>query len=348
MADDIPRMKDADEQTKERIKRYLTTAIMAAVVAFLLLNSVYNVSEQQQAVVTQFGKVIDIKTAGLYFKIPFIQEVDKVDTTTHGIPIGYTTTTGNESEGNHDAPAEYNESESLMITSDFNFVNIDFYLEYRVSNPEMYLYESENPEQILRNLAQAAIRQTVVNYTVDEVMTTGKGQIQAEVRDKLVASLGMVPIGLEVVNLTIQDVEPPTEAVISAFKDVESAKQGADTAINGAKKYQSEQLPAAEAEADKILQEAEAYKASRIAEAEGQVARFNEMYEQYKNYPFITKQRMFYEAMEDVLPGVKIIIDDGNTQTLLPLESFSTGDTYMSGSEDYSYEDEDEDEEEEE
>ncbi len=320
---DIPKMKDADEQTRERIKRYVTVAITGAVVAFLLLNSVYNVSEQQQAVVTQFGRVIDIKTAGMYFKIPFIQEVDKVDTTTHGIPIGYTTSTGTESDGEHDAEAYYNESESLMITSDFNFVNIDFYLEYRVSSPEKYLYEAENPELILRNLAQAAIRQTVVNYSVDEVMTTGKGQIQAEVRDKLVASLNDVQIGIEVVNLTIQDVEPPTDAVIAAFKDVENAKQGADTAINGAKQYQSEQLPAADAEADKIMQEAEAYKESRIAEAEGQVARFNEMYEQYKLYPLITKQRMFYEAMEEVLPGVKIIIDDGNTQTMLPLESFT-------------------------
>ncbi len=320
---DIPKMKDADEQTRERIKRYVTVAITGAVVAFLLLNSVYNVSEQQQAVVTQFGRVIDIKTAGMYFKIPFIQEVDKVDTTTHGIPIGSTTSTGTESDGEHDAEAYYNESESLMITSDFNFVNIDFYLEYRVSSPEKYLYEAENPELILRNLAQAAIRQTVVNYSVDEVMTTGKGQIQAEVRDKLVASLNDVQIGIEVVNLTIQDVEPPTDAVIAAFKDVENAKQGADTAINGAKQYQSEQLPAADAEADKIMQEAEAYKESRIAEAEGQVARFNEMYEQYKLYPLITKQRMFYEAMEEVLPGVKIIIDDGNTQTMLPLESFT-------------------------
>ena len=320
---DIPKMKDADEKQRETINRIVSAVVIAMVVFFLVGNSVYNVSEQQQAVVTQFGRVIDIKTAGLYFKIPFIQEVDKVDTTTHGIPIGYTTSTGTESDGEHDAEAYYNESESLMITSDFNFVNIDFYLEYRVSSPEKYLYESENPELILRNLAQAAIRQTVVNYSVDEVMTTGKGQIQAEVRDKLVASLNDVPIGIEVVNLTVQDVEPPTDAVIAAFKDVENAKQGADTAINGAKQYQSEQLPAAEAEADKIMQEAEAYKESRIAEAEGQVARFNEMYEQYKLYPLITKQRMFYEAMEEVLPGLKIIIDDGNTQTMLPLESFS-------------------------
>ena len=110
----------------------------------------------------------------------------------------------------------------------------------------------------------------------------------------------------------------------ATFKAVETAKQGKDTAINNANKYRNQQIPAAEANADKIVQSAEAGKAARIAEAEGQVARFNEMYEQYAVNPLITKQRLFYETMEEVLPGLKVIISDGDTQTMYPIESFST------------------------
>ena len=109
-----------------------------------------------------------------------------------------------------------------------------------------------------------------------------------------------------------------------SIKAVETAKQGKDTAINNANKYRNEQIPAAEANADKIQQNAEAQKTARIAEAEGQVARFNAMYKEYANSPLITKQRLFYETMEDVLPELKVIISDGETQTMYPLESFSS------------------------
>ena len=293
----------------------LGAAILLAVIVGY--NGYYNVNEQEQAVVTMFGKAVDVKTAGLYFKIPFVQQVHKVDTTTHGMQIGYT-----ESSDPYNQSVETVEYEALMITSDFNFVDIDFYLEYRVSDPEKYLYNSEKPIDILRNLAQEAIRSTVSDYTVDEVITTGKSQIQTQVRERLTAALQTADIGIEVINLTVQDAEPPTSTVFQAFKAVETAKQGADTAVNNANQYKNEQIPAAEAQADKITQQAEAQKEARIAEAEGQVERFNSMYAEYALNPSVTRQRLFYEAMESVLPDKKVIIDDGNTQTVLPLDSF--------------------------
>jgi membrane protease subunit HflK len=155
-------------------------------------------------------------------------------------------------------------------------------------------------------------------------MTTGKAQIQALVKQKMQEELTARNIGLQIVNITVQDAEPPTEEIVRAFKAVETAKQGKDTAINNANKYRNEQIPAAEANADKIQQNAEAQKTARIAEAEGQVARFNAMYKEYANSPLITKQRLFYETMEDVLPELKVIISDGETQTMYPLESFSS------------------------
>ena len=303
---------------KKKFRGLTAVVVVIVLVLIVVSGSFYSVSEQEQAVVTAFGKAVDVNTAGVYFKIPLLQKVHKVDATTKGMQIGYNTSNNYES-----GYASTIEREAVMITSDFNFVDIDFYLEYRVSDPVRFLYASGDPVAILKNLTQANIRSIVSNYTVDEVITTGKSQIQAEVREKLMADLNEANIGLEVVNLSVQDAEPPTNSVMQAFKSVETAKQGADTAINNANAYMNAQLPAAEAAADKIEQEAAAAKAARIAEAEGQVARFVQIYDQYKNNPEITKKRLFYETMEEVLSGVKVVISDGTVQTVLPLDSFS-------------------------
>jgi membrane protease subunit HflK len=307
----------------KKIGRISLLVIAALFIATVIFGSFYNVSEQEQAVVTQFGKVVATNSAGLYFKVPFIQRVHKVDMTTHGVGIGYRV------DGNGQNITV--DDEGIMITSDFNFVDIDFYLEYKVSDPVAYIYNTDNPEYIMRNIALASIRSTVIDYPVDEVITTAKGQIQAEAKERLTTALQAENVGLSVVNLTVQDAEPPTDEIKQAFKAVETAKQGKETAVNNAKKYQSEQVPAAEAEADRIVQNAEAEKAARIAEAEGQADRFNSIFEEYSKYPLITKQRLFYEAMEQVLPGAKVIITDGSTQQILPLDSFMNGTTEDSG-----------------
>ena len=212
-----------------------------------------------------------------------------------------------------------------MITSDYNFINVDFYVEYQVSDPVKALYASSDPEGILKNMAQSCIRTVIGQSEVDKVLTTGKGEIQAQIKEMLMTRLEANDIGIRLVNISMQDAEPPTDEVMSAFKAVETAKQGKETALNNANKYQNEKIPAAEASVDQIIQKAEADKANRIKEAEGQVARFNAMYEEYIKFPDITKQRMFYEAMEEILPYLEVIIDsgDGSVQKLLPLGTFS-------------------------
>lgn len=299
-------------------KKLIGFVLFGVVIAFTVFSSIYSVSEQEQAVITQFGKVVGVETAGLHFKLPFIQESTRVNTTTQGMPIGY------EESGTNDPTEDtYNYGDSMMITKDFNFVNIDFYLEYKVVNPEVYLFNTDEPLDTLRNLTKASIRSTISKYLVDEVMTTAKGKIQAEVKDRLIAEMQKVDLGIEVVNVSIQDAEPPTAEVVQAFKAVETAKQGAETAINNANKYQSEKLPSANADADQIIKEAEAYKENRIAEAEGQVARFSDTYKEYKKFPLITKKRMFYEALEEVLPNLDVVITDGKTQSIYPVDKFN-------------------------
>ncbi len=294
--------------------QFLLSGVVILILAIFLLRCFYTVNEQNNAVVTQFGKIVKVNTAGLYFKAPW-QSVKKVDMTTHGTGIGYTVS----DEGQNITDAD----NGIMITSDFNLLNIDFYLEYRVSDPVAYLYNSELPEDILSNIAMANIRTVVSNYTVDEAMTTSKSQIQADIKEAMIKELENRDVGLTVVNITIQDSAPPTEDIIAAFKSVETAKQGADTAKNNALQYQNQQIPDAEAKADAVIQQANATKESRIAEAEGQVARFNKTYAEYQKYPKVTKRRLFYEKMEEILPDLKVIITDGKTQTMYPLDSFS-------------------------
>ena len=300
---------------------------IALVIILLMLivgNGIYSVAEQENAVVTMFGRVIRTDTAGLHFKFPLLQQAHIVDMTTHGTGIGY------EVDGNGQNINV--QDEGIMITSDFNFVDIDFYLEYKVSDPVQYIYNSQDPEGVLKNAALAAIRSTVSDFAVDDVITTGKSQIQAEIRERLAASLTKRGIGLQVVNIQIQDAEPPTAEIVQAFKSVETAKQGKETALNNANRYRNESLPTAEANADKTIQYAEAAKEARIAEAQGQVARFEKMYEEYVKYPGITKQRLYFETIENVLKGQKVIITDGHTQQVLPLDSFTGQGAAASGS----------------
>ena len=248
----------------------------------LIGNSVYTIQEEEQAVVCTFGMAKAVTDPGIHFKVPLIQTVDKVNTTIQGFAIGYSS----------DYTQNYNGAEGadsgMMITSDYNFIQIDFYAEYRITDPVKALYASEDPVLILANLAQNCIRTTIGSYGVDAVLTTGK---------------------------------------------------------NNANKYRNEQLPEAEAEADKILQDAEADKEARINEAKGQVARFNAMYDEYVKYPTITKRRMFYETMEEVLPGLKVVIEGtggDNIEKILPLDTFSSEEEAMAAAAVYDEEGEEE------
>ena len=302
----------------KRAGRTLLVIWLAIVLVALAGTCFYTVDDKQQAVVTTFGKVTDVTDAGVHFKLPFgIQKVQKVDVNVYQkIELGYS------SDG---YGYNVNESESTMITGDYNIVNVDFFVEYKISDPVQYLFSSNQPELILRNLIQSQVRNVVGSSTVDAVLTDGKENIQMQVKDLVSNILAEYDIGLTLVDVKIQDAEPPTQDVIEAFKAVETAKQQAETVINDAKAYQNAQLPQAQAEADKLIQNAEYLKQKRINEAIEQVAMFEAMYAEYALNPDITLSRMYYEAVSQILPNVKLFIntsgDGSNVDMLLPLES---------------------------
>ena len=309
--------KPFKEMKFTKLKPAAVIAIVLVVLAVLAAGSCfYTVDDKQQAVVTTFGKVTEIADAGFHFKLPFgIQQVQKVNVNVYQhIELGYRT-------GSNESVTE----ESSMITGDYNIVNVDFFIEYKISDPVRYLYASDEPTEILRNLIQSQVRNVVGSSAVDSVLTDGKENIQMQVKALVAEILNEYDIGLNVVDIKIQDAEPPTQEVIEAFKAVETAKQQAETVVNDAKAYKNAKLPDAQAQADKLIQNAEYLKQKRVNEAIEQVAMFNAMYAEYARNPQITRSRMYYEAIQDILPGVKVYIDTtggGNIDMMLPLESF--------------------------
>ena len=306
----------------KKLGRNLIVTCLAVVILVLAGTCFYTVDDKQQAVVTTFGRVTDITDAGVHFKLPFgIQQIQKVDVNVYQkIELGY-----DENQYGYTT----NANESAMITGDYNIVNVDFFVEYKISDPVQYLYSSNDPELILKNLIQSQVRNVVGSSTVDAVLTDGKENIQMQVKQLVMEILEEYDIGLTLVDVKIQDAEPPTVEVVEAFKAVETAKQQAETVINDAKAYQNAKLPEAQAQADKLIQNAEYLRQKRINEAHEQVAMFEAMYAEYAQNPAITRSRMYYEAISEILPDVKLYINSGtgnagDVQMLLPLESLVT------------------------
>ena len=302
-------------------KKIKTAAIVLAVVLFVAIGVVtgyYTVDDKQPAVVATLGQVTDMVDPGPRFKLPFgIQQVEPVDVNVYQkIELGYSS-----------QDPQYSTDESTMITGDYNIINVDFFVEYKISDPVAYLYSSNNPEEILKNLIQSQVRNVVGSTSVDDALTTGKESIQMQVKELVTEILEDYDIGLTLIDVRIQDSEPPTQEVMEAFKAVETAKQQAETVVNDAKAYQNAKIPEANAQADQLLQNAEYLKQKRINEATEQVAMFQAMYNEYILNPEITKSRMYYEAISQILPDVKGYINTGdgqNVDMLLPLESLVT------------------------
>ena len=316
-----PKKKKAPADPK-KLARTLLIVALVIFVGVAALSSFYTVDDKQQAVVTTFGAVTDITEPGLHFKLPFgIQQVEKVDVNVYQkIELGYRTQDSGVTTSLPD--------ESTMITGDYNIVNVDFFVEYKISDPVKYLYSSNDPELILRNLIQSQVRNVVGSSSVDSVLTDGKENIQMQVKELVTQILAEYDIGLTLVDVRIQDSDPPTQAVIEAFKAVETAKQQAEAVVNEAQAYKNAQIPNAEAQADKLLQDAQYQYTKRVNEAQEKVALFNAMFKEYSLNPDITLSRMYYEMITEVLPDVKLYIittGEGEVQMLLPLEDLMGG-----------------------
>ncbi len=221
--DTAPPSGKPKKSTSSRISpgKILLIILAVALVASIGLTCWYTVDDKQQAVVTTFGKVTDVTDAGVHFKLPLgIQKAEKVNVNVYQkIELGY------RSDTQAEAGYEVVETESKMITGDYNIVNVEFFVEYKISDPVAYLYGAYEPELVLKNLIQSQVRNVVGSTAVDDVLTDGKESVQQEVKDLVSSVLSDYSIGLALVDVKIQDSDPPTTEVIEAFKAVETAKQ---------------------------------------------------------------------------------------------------------------------------
>lgn len=288
--------------------------IVGTLVIILGFSSTYTVQEKEVALVTTFGKVTDENTQGLHFKWPWpVQKVEKVDANkTHRIEIGF------RQEGNKVNTVG---KEALMITGDENIVWADAIVEYNISNVRNYLYNTDSPENFLGNATVASIRTVIGSKKLDYVITEGKTEIQAEVKDLLIASNDLYNTGIHILDVKFQDIEPPEGEVSKAFMAVTDAREEKITKINAAEKHRNQVIPKARAAANAAEEEALSQKTERINDAKGEVQEFNAIYNEYVKNPGITKKRLILETIEKVYPKSKIFIVDskGNTVNYLPL-----------------------------
>ncbi len=299
----------------KRIYTIIALSLLVLILGVVATTSWYTVDESEQAVILTFGKAGEpITEPGLKFKLPWpIQNVEVLPAVNFSLQFGY-------EQNNNGQIVEYAD-ETKMITGDENIVLADLVVQWKITDPATFLYNSQDPEQILYNATSASLRSIIGSTRIDDALTSGKAEIEAEVRELLTSLIEKYDIGISVIAVKLQDVELPNADVRKAFTNVTDARETMNTKINEANKYRNQRTQEAEGEKDAIISKAEGDRAARIEQARGDVAIFNELYNEYKNSPVITKQRLVLETLDQVLPGAEIYImnDDGNTMKYFPI-----------------------------
>ena len=309
----------------KNIGRIIALCALAAVVAVIGLSGFYRVNEGEEAILLTFREMTDKKGPGIYWRVPFVQTVDKVSTSQiHTLELGFRTQTGQYI----DDPSDYTDvnDEALMLTGDDNLVRVEAVCQYSVRDAQSYLYEVDKPESTMKLAFETALRRNIQNKALDDALIN-KATIEQEVIPDFQRMLDSYGIGVTVREIRIQNITVPTE-VNAAYEDVNNAKNEKTRKLDEAEKYSNEVIPAARSEAYQMVQEAEAYKSEVISQATGDVANFNSVYEEYVSSKSITRKRLMIETMERILENAesKVVIDgDGDTLRLLPIEPAAKG-----------------------
>lgn len=299
----------------------LLTIIAMGIIGIILISAVftswYTVDESEQAIVITFGEASEpIVDSGLKFKMPWpIQSVEKLSKETFSLKFGYSQSA--------DGEIESFDKDTKMITGDDNIVLTDLVVQWKITDPKSYLFNAENPQELLHDATSASIRSVIGNSKIDDALTSGKAQIESDTNELLRSLIEKYDIGITVLTVKLQDVELPNAEVRSAFTAVTDAEETKNTKVNQAEKYKNQKLSEAIGEKDAIISNATGYKTARIEQAKGDVALFDKLYVEYQNNKEITKQRLVMETLDAVLPNANLYImnDEGGTMKYLPLQS---------------------------
>ena len=300
------------------MKPALRRSVLALVVLGLLGGygalGIFAVGPDEQAVILLLGRYHRTAQPGPGWHAPGLQTVEKQRVTqTMEEEFGYRTISTSPSPQYEDRAQE-----KRMLTSDANLVDVEFVVQYRISDLESYLFRVADVSEVLRDVSQAAMREVVAMNTIDSILTELKRPIELEVKMRIQEVLDGYDAGLLIQGVQLQDVEPPDD-VKDAFADVTSADQDGQRMINEADGYRDALLERAEAERTELINEAETYKKSRVLESEGEAKRFSALLVEYKKAPAVTRERLYLETLESILPGIeKVVIQEGQSERVLP------------------------------
>ena len=292
--------------------------VLGVLILLCLATSFYTVEADEVAVVLMFGKAVRQAEPGLHFKLPLgiekainvqVRKVFKEEfgfrTLKAGVRTQYDT-------------RDYS-AESLLLTGDLNIADVEWVIQYKINEPQKYLFSVRNPRQALRDLSESVMSRVIGNRTVTEVLTIGRIEIAAEVEQHLQKLLDLYDTGLDVANVTLQDVNPP-EKVKSAFNAVNEAKQEKERLINEAWRDYNQSVPKSKGLALQQISEAQGYALKRVNQAQGDADRFKAIRGEYQKAKEVTRQRLYLETMQDFLPQVKeIFVIDGKANTPIPI-----------------------------
>jgi len=318
-----PDLKEALDKIKKALpfkipfgeKHGLIPVIIAVIIIVWLASGIFFVAPDESGVVKRFGKAVRSTTPGPHYHLPSpIETVVKPKVTqVRRIEIGFRTIGDRQMGKLRSVP-----DESLMLTRSENIVNLTFIVQYKIKDAMHYLFNVKNQEKTVKDAAEAAMRQTVGDNEIDDILTTGKYQVQQDTKEILQDILDSYAAGIHIVAVQLQDVHPPDQ-VMAAFKDVASAKEDKAKMINEAHGYRNEILPRAKGKASQVVNDAIAYKESKIISAEGDASRFLQVLDQYKVAQEVTEKRLYIEMMEEILPTIsKIIVEGKIGENMLP------------------------------
>ena len=299
-----------------------TGFVIVLLLAFAAWTAYYTVPSDSVAVIQRFGKLLKEVPPGLHFKLPFGIDVASI------VPIkrqlkqefGFST------PGAQDPfqSARDGRLETEMVTGDLNAALVEWVVQYRVSDPEKFLFEVRQPLSTLRHVSESVMREVVGDRTVDEVITIGRQEIEIEALAKMQALSTKYEMGISIDQVQLKNINPPGP-VQESFNEVNQAQQEKEKLINEARRDYNKVIPLAEGEKDQRIREADGYRLKRINEAEGDAARFNALFTEYSKAPEVTRRRIYIETMQEVLPEIrsKIIVDE-ETTGILPLLNLDT------------------------
>ena len=312
-------MKFATQNMGKFSPKTLIFIIAGILVLILLATSVFIVDQTEEAVITRFGKYISTRGPGLHFKLPF--GIDRNYTvnvrTVQTQEFGYRTTRRGPS------PAYSTQtSESIMLTGDLNIVDVEWIIQYRVVDARAWVFNVQERTETIRDVSRSVINMMVGDRAIMAIMGVERSAIETEAAIIMNDTFNEYSLGINVIAVRLQNVTPPSGSVQEAFEDVNKAIQDRERLINEGQQTYNEEIPRARGEADKMVQVAEGYALERVNRARGDVARFNSVYDEFIRAPDVTRQRMYYEMIEEIFKDEKgMVIIDRNLDNFLPLRN---------------------------